>query len=138
MFNVIYYLSNIFWAGFQFSVPFKVAECREFDKRVLSRYETKSIGIQGETATFLLIMIVASVYSYFIAIRLVEGEYAYTLFAFVIDFALYLRTTLTDNNLLIIGIFNGNNRFLLIGTPMFHYINVYSTEEDYQLWNMNV
>ena len=133
MFDVIYYLSNIICAGFQLTVHFKVAECREFDKRVLSRYETKSIGIQGEIAAFLLKIIVASVYSYFIAIRLVEGEYAYTLFAFVIDFALYLRTTLTDNNLLIIGRCNENNQFSLIGEPMFHYMNVYSTEEDYQL-----
>ena len=89
-------LSNLFVSfpdTIQFLVPFLVAGCREFDKRLLSKLVTKMIGAQEEAATALVTIIIGSSYSFLIAVRLVGSTYATICSAVAIDFCIHLKST---------------------------------------------
>ena len=78
---------------FQFLVPFAVAVCRELDKQVRLKLITKMMGVLNKAATALLEINVNAVYSFFIAIRLVEAEFNTVCCTVAIDFILHLVTT---------------------------------------------
>lgn len=78
----------------QFLVLFLLAGCRELDKRLRSKLVTKMMGAQDEAATVLLAITISSVYSIFVAIRLVGSTYTTICSALIIDFSLHLKLTL--------------------------------------------
>ena len=87
------YLFSNLSTTFQFLVPFFVAACREFDKRVRTKLVNKMMGKQDEPASALLAITVSSFYTFFMAIRLTGATYA-TVSCFVsIDFMLHSHAT---------------------------------------------
>ena len=92
--EILSYLFDSFPPSFQFLVPFLVAGCREFDKRLLSKLVTKMMGAQDEAATTLVTILMSSSYSFLIAVRLVGSTYATICSAVAIDFCIHLKSTL--------------------------------------------
>ena len=78
----------------QFLVPILLAGCRELDKRSRSKLVTKIMGVQDEAAAVLVAITISSVYSFFIAIRLVGSTYATICSTLIIDFCLHLKLTI--------------------------------------------
>ena len=77
----------------QFFIPFIVAGFRELDMRLRSKLVTKMMGIKDEAAIALLSISVISLYSFFIAIRLVGAELATLCCTVGIEFFLHLKIT---------------------------------------------
>ena len=91
-------LSSLFTnvpVNIQFIVPFMLAACREFDKRMRSKLVKRMMGQLDDSATALLGITISTTYSFFVAIRL-AGATIETVFCFVfIDFVLHSRITYT-------------------------------------------
>ena len=78
--------------GLQFLVPFMVAGFRELDTYLRSRLITKMMGITNESATSLNSIHVSSLYTVFIAIRIVGTKFTTILCSIAVDFFLHLKT----------------------------------------------
>ena len=91
--EVLNYFFITFSSNLQFFVPFMVAVCREFDKRVRSKIISRMMGTLDEAAVVLITMNAISAYSFFVAVRLVKAELATIIFTVLIDFVLQLKTT---------------------------------------------
>ena len=82
---------NKFPSGFQFPVAFIIAGCREVDKRVQSKLVTKMMGVKDHSANALLVINVSTIWSFFIAVRLVGAEFATMICTVCIDFILHSK-----------------------------------------------
>ena len=91
--EILSYLFDSFPDTFQFLVPFLVAGCREFDKRLLSKLVVKMMGTQDEDRTALAAIIISSNYSFLIAVRLVGSTYTTMCSVVAIDFCIHLKCT---------------------------------------------
>ena len=80
-------------ADLQFLVPFMVAGCRELDKRIRSKLVTKMMGVQDEPASALIAIYISTIYSTFIAIRLVGAQFSTVCCTIAIDFVLHSKMT---------------------------------------------
>ena len=79
---------------FQFLVPFMIAGCREFYKRVQSKTVARMMVEKDETASALIAMNTSTHFSFFISIKLVGAEFSTICSTVVIDFALHLKATI--------------------------------------------
>ena len=91
--EMLSYLFDNIQSDWQFSVPFVIAACREFDHNMRSRMINKMMGDLDESAIALLTITVNTFYGIFVAIRLVGATWD-TVFCFVaIDFLIHLKIT---------------------------------------------
>ena len=98
--GILLYIFNNSPSGFQFLVSFILAGCRELDKRLHSKLVIKmldipkeSLDVQNESASALILIDVSSKYSFFIAVRMVQAEFATICCTMIIDLLLHLKLT---------------------------------------------
>lgn len=77
----------------QFVIPWMVAGAREIDKRLHSKAVTKMMGVQDEPASALIAIYISTIYSTFIAIRLVGAQFSTICCTIAIDLVLHSKMT---------------------------------------------